>query len=106
MKQIRCGVFETNSSSTHSLTICTKNEYESWKNEKLVYDCWNEKLVLPSTLSEEILNDLACDGEADGAYFTYKGYTNRDTELASFNTTYTTPKGEKIVVFGEYGYDG
>lgn len=28
MKQVRRGVFETNSSSTHSITICTEDEYE------------------------------------------------------------------------------
>lgn len=30
MIQIRAGVFETNSSSTHSLNICKKNEYVEW----------------------------------------------------------------------------
>lgn len=30
--QVRPGVFETNSSSTHSLNICTKSDYEKWAN--------------------------------------------------------------------------
>lgn len=30
--QVRQGVFETNSSSTHTLTICSKEDYEDWKH--------------------------------------------------------------------------
>lgn len=29
-KQIRYEVFETNSSSVHSLTMCSSDEYEKW----------------------------------------------------------------------------
>lgn len=32
MKAIRQGCFETNSSSTHSITMCMENEFEKWKN--------------------------------------------------------------------------
>lgn len=32
MYQIRKGVFETNSSSTHSITFMSESEYDSWKN--------------------------------------------------------------------------
>lgn len=31
--QVRSGVFETNSSSTHSLNICTKSDYDKWVND-------------------------------------------------------------------------
>ncbi len=30
-RQIRRGVFETNSSSTHSLTMCSKKEYDEFE---------------------------------------------------------------------------
>ncbi len=32
MKQTRYGVFETNSSSTHSITMCMKDDYDKWAN--------------------------------------------------------------------------
>ena len=32
MKQIRRGVFETNSSSTHSITMCSKEDYDKWES--------------------------------------------------------------------------
>lgn len=44
-RQIRRGVFETNSSSTHSLTMCSKEEYDKWVRGELVYDRYDEKLV-------------------------------------------------------------
>lgn len=36
-RQIRRGVFETNSSSVHSLTMCTSSDYDKWKNGELVW---------------------------------------------------------------------
>ena len=46
MKQvIRRGVFETNSSSTHSLVVVSAKEYEDFKKGKLVYDYYGEKLI-------------------------------------------------------------
>lgn len=38
MKIIRQGAFETNSSSTHSLTICSSEEYTKWENGELYWD--------------------------------------------------------------------
>jgi hypothetical protein len=37
MKIIRQGVFETNSSSTHSLTICSCEEYSKWEDGELYW---------------------------------------------------------------------
>ena len=56
MKQIiRMGTFETNSSSTHSLTMCTEDEYERWKKGELLYHKWNEELVEPPVYTKEEL---------------------------------------------------
>lgn len=35
MKQIRQGLFETNSSSEHSLSIMKEADYEDWKNDEI-----------------------------------------------------------------------
>ena len=45
MKQIRKNVFETNSSSTHTLAICTEDEYKDWQDGKLLFNKWNETFV-------------------------------------------------------------
>lgn len=57
--QVRQGVFETNSSSTHTLTICTKEDYEDWKHgDKFWLDNdWsrlqaNKSFVTPEELEE------------------------------------------------------
>ena len=43
--QIRTGLFETNSSSVHSLVMVSGNDYEKWKNGELVYDRMDDKLI-------------------------------------------------------------
>jgi len=45
MISIRRGVFETNSSSTHSLIICSDKVYNDWENEKVLYDSYDEEFV-------------------------------------------------------------
>lgn len=45
MKQIRPGLFETNSSSTHVLTMCSDEDYKAWLDGKLLYGVEEENLV-------------------------------------------------------------
>ena len=53
MINVRNGLFETNSSSTHSLIICTKDEFEGWKEGKLLYDMYEDKFIDNYLLSED-----------------------------------------------------
>lgn len=63
-KQIRRGVFETNSSSTHSLTMCSEEEFEQWKKGEVLFDPWgSEKFVKPSNLSDDDKKYAAQDYE-------------------------------------------
>lgn len=62
-KIIRKGVFESNSSSTHSLCICTKDEYERWKNGELSYNEYTEEIVERPEFDERFLKK---------EYFKYK----------------------------------
>ena len=41
--QVRRGVFETNSSSTHSLTICTEEQFEEWKHGEVLFIEWEKQ---------------------------------------------------------------
>ena len=45
MYSIRRNVFETNSSSTHSLIICSDKTYNDWMDEKVVYNSYAEEFV-------------------------------------------------------------
>lgn len=96
MRQIRQNVFETNSSSTHSIVICTQEEFEKFVHGNLVYDNWERGLV-PVPSAEDY----------DRRYSSYDelgdtGYGSLDT----YEEYFTTPSGDKMVVFGCYGYDG
>ena len=54
-EQIRYGVFESNSSSTHSLTLCTQEEFDAWKKGEVLFtDYWKaeNKFVKALTLSD------------------------------------------------------
>ncbi len=94
MKVIRRGVFETNSSSTHSITLCTKEEYEKWKKGEFLFDEYEEKIV-PVEETKIHEDNLIAYGE----YF-------NDYSMETFEVEYITPQGEKIVAFGKYGFDG
>lgn len=45
MISVRRNVFETNSSSTHSLVICSDKTYNDWMDGKVVYDSYDEEFV-------------------------------------------------------------
>ena len=95
---IRRGVFETNSSSVHSITMCSENEWNEWKQGELVWDYYTEKLI-------PVNNDVEADNER---YYSYEdwfdGYWFRD-EFEKYDDKYTLPNGEVIHAFGYYGHD-
>lgn len=53
MRQIRRNVFETNSSSTHSLTMCSEDEFDNWRNGLILFDKWNDKFVKSVELDDD-----------------------------------------------------
>ena len=120
MLKIRRGTFETNSSSTHSICICTEEEYDKWKNGELVYDCWLEQIhpvteedavtlvSVRNGLEEAQENDDEMDWE--DREFLEKNLTyeeaQEDNEYYNwYHHSFTTPSGDKMVVFGWYGHD-
>lgn len=129
MKQIRKNVFETNSSSTHSLTMCSKDEFDMWvkgelllndgggygsdselrKKQFLTYD--EAVIVLRSnkyTSPDLDYNDkeAVLEALADDDIMMYDKFWERHEDLESFERTYKTAGGEEVVAFGYYGYDG
>ena len=45
MRQVRRMTFETNSSSTHSLTICPQETYDKWLSGKALFSDWKENFI-------------------------------------------------------------
>ena len=92
MISIRRGVFETNSSSVHSLCICTEEEFDAWKKSEIYYDYWNDKFTKNS------VNKWNEDNQ------TYEGFFE-ESWLETYEEHFTTPSGDKMVAFGRYGRD-
>ena len=116
MKQIRRGVFETNSSSVHSLTMCSGEEYQRWENGEVLFWKWKGKFGTKEEIiqmlktqswysnvdwdDEDVVYDIFSD---EGVQTCEKFFENYDFE--TFEKRYTTPSGEEVVAFGYYGHD-
>lgn len=110
-RQIRKSVFETNSSSTHSLTICSKDEFKKFKNGEYLIT-WDDEFVS----YEDVLKELKQDGydveninkeevlEIAREEYEYYSYENYGEDYEYFEKVYETPNGDDIVAFGYYGY--
>lgn len=116
MLQVRRSVFETNSSSTHSLTICSKDEYEGWVKGEYYWSEYGEKLIPKSEVEKEFQEFLAQKPTSDSGnlfndYLCNKGlYTFEEFEDMGYYETYekeyTLKSGDGVVAFGYYGYSG
>lgn len=108
--QIRKGVFETNSSSVHSLTMCTSKEWEDWTMGRTMF-MPNDCKFLPVKEAEEYNCKVAEERGTDFSdpYDVYWGcyYLSFDNYEEFFCENYDTFKDEKdgIVAFGYYGND-
>lgn len=115
-RQIRRGVFETNSSSVHSLTMCSNEEYDKWKKGEVLFLEEDEKFATREEIVEELkkspwYSDVNWDDEdrvdnilSDLDVKTYEQFFE-DKWFETFERHYTTPGGDKVVAFGCYGYD-
>lgn len=55
MIKIRYGVFETNSSSVHSLILCSDEEYKAFEKHQLYYNCWEHHFMTREEVREMIV---------------------------------------------------
>lgn len=128
MKTIRYGSFETNSSSTHSITMCMESDFLKWKNGEMYWNRWDEKLVPKEEVEKEFAkireefisenpgfdeNDEEWQEELekyineDGkTYYSYENFNDYDyMEYETYEDSFKTPNGETVVAFGYYGND-
>lgn len=114
---VRQGVFETNSSSVHTLTMMMKDDFKKFENGELFYIDWKGpyfKNVNGDFISREELYKIAKENGFDGS-------TEDDNDLLEFfdgdvesydsfggeyyeyfDKEFTTPNGETVVAFGYY----
>ena len=123
MKVIRLGVFETNSSSTHTMIIMPEEEYKKWESGELLRYRWDDKFITREendrivkelikqyakehniSLDEVDVDDVYSYYDEDVAY-TLEEFDDR-MNLENDIETYTTKNGETIVIRCWYGYEG
>ena len=129
-KKIRRGVYETNSSSCHSITMCMESDYDRWREEGLLlYKGWgygyaennkpeknhfytrDEVISFEKTSryndnvdwnNEKEVNDIL----SDKGFLSYDSFWDDYCEdYEAYEETMTTPNGENIIAFGYYGYN-
>lgn len=61
MKTIRHHVFETNSSSTHCITMCDSSEFQKFKTGECFMLGWEDGLIPIETIYKEIVADESND---------------------------------------------
>lgn len=134
-RQIRRGVFETNSSSTHSLTMCLSSDYDKWNyksGETLLFKgsgwCYpkdNQPIYNHFYTKEEAIafeksskyapsenfdwndEDAVMEMLHENEWYDSHYYWHIFcSDYETFENTMTTPSGDEVVVFGYYGYDG
>ena len=122
MRLVRKNVFETNSSSTHSITMCSESDFDKWKKGKMYWNRWNEELVPKEEVEKEMAklkeefisehpdydkDDIDWEEQledylnSDKEYYTYEEFNNYDyIEYETFEDSY-----DGVVAFGYYGMD-
>lgn len=124
--QVRPDSFETNSSSTHSMVMAMRSDFDKWEKGELFY-CdyfpWGADKSLEKKDSnfytrEEVDAIMAsmkktCEDDNKDAYEEYRRDHFQtydewcDTDYLEFaEDSITTPDGETIDVICKYGYDG
>lgn len=108
--QIRKNVFETNSSSVHSMTLCTGDDYKKFSNGEILYDIVENKLVNKNDLTnpDEVYTDW--DDKEYKRYMTEKEFVEYieeyyDYTMDTFCEKHLLSNGEEIWAFGYYGHD-
>ena len=130
MKQIRRNVFETNSSSVHSITMCLEDIYDKWVNDEVYfYDSTyklpkgRDKFFTWDDMLEFMRNELMVDEDdikalieakenddsefisilQDSDFYTADSYESYNEDCESYAEVFTTPMGERVVAFGYAG---
>ena len=98
MIQIRNNIFETNSSSVHTLVICSEDEFNKFYYDELYYYTWTGELMTKKQ-KEEIEKTKEWYGE----FLTFDDFFE-NTNLETFEE-HKIIDGTPVVVFGRYGYD-
>ena len=116
MLQMRRNVFETNSSNTHSLTICSKDEYQDWADGKCYWSRYGKKLVPKEEVERDFQEFLTQKPTSDSGYlfrewlyeeglYSFEDFWDMG-DYDTYEKSYISKSGDEIMIFGYYGYNG
>lgn len=88
MKLVRRGTFETNSSSTHSITMCKESDFDKWKNGEMYFCQDNGEFYDEEGRTKIIKEQIIYNKKAEyhNGIYTYKGIS---VEYKDINKLYT-----------------
>lgn len=132
--QIRRNMFETNSSSVHSLIMCDWDEWEKWETGLTYFNFYTEKFedaeIIEAKIKAEFEQYLTEEGiifkgedaetEKFAAFDDFELEWERDNEtynssdffeyasngFETFVQYHNTKNGDQVVAFGFFGQDG
>lgn len=103
MKQVRNGVFETNSSSVHSFTLATSEEVKDFRAGKLLFDRYGDKLVKEEDM-KHLLDENSPNYDED-AHYQFQTYDELSEDWEVLTEKHEVD-GKDIYIVGYYGRDG
>ena len=125
MIKIRYGVFETNSSSVHSLCIAENEQIEKLENEELLVKLYGNSVISYEDALKELIEEvnrynheedkkIIENGNKEEIYQLMREYDIAETLdnyldsewLETYEESYTTEHGDRILIFGLFGRDG
>lgn len=118
---VRHSIFETNSSSSHALTMTSLSNFEEWLRGEVFFDQYNDTFIPAAQINQKIEKEYreeSPDGDYDFAEYKQEWMEdNQCYDVWGWNKyiavnwyshlkyTYTSESGDKIVAFGYYGRD-
>lgn len=113
---VRTGVWETNSSSIHSLTLCSDDVYNKWKNGILLYSPGSQKFKSVAEVDKGLIYGSETDEDEDEEeedmyelYYSYNDYWDNFIDhvygLQEVFSEVGTIDGVKVRAFGYLGHD-
>lgn len=120
MRQIRYSTFETNSSSTHTLIIVTKDQYEKLDNQELyLVDDWSSFADFEDMMTEPVYGNYhLADADLVEKHFHGDDEERHDDGVQTFTewaeddwlevdeNSFTSPSGDELIAVCKYGRDG
>ena len=93
--------FETNSSSTHSLTICPQETYDKWLSGKVLFSDWKEDFIEVGDLTPLDYEEAGIKYEASKRKY-YKSWNELSAEEKKEYTTEYVLTDKKKKASDEY----